>query len=67
MAVDTGIWQRVWSQEEKLNYHSTPMFMISAVKKEKISGPRMMEWVILIADMTGKEIWRMPCCVLLRV
>ena len=35
VAVDTGIWQRVWSQEEKLNYHSTPMFMISAVKKEK--------------------------------
>ena len=35
MAVDTGIWQQVWSQEEKLNYHSTPMFMISAVKKEK--------------------------------
>ena len=25
----------MWSQEEKLNYHSTPMFMISAVKKEK--------------------------------
>ena len=35
VAVDTGIWQRVWSQEEKLNYHSTPMFMISAVKEEK--------------------------------
>ena len=24
----------------------------------KTSGPRMMEWVILIADMTGKEICR---------
>lgn len=33
MAVDTEIWKRVWSQEEKLNYHSTPMFMISAVKQ----------------------------------
>ena len=35
VAVDTEIWKRVWSQEEKLNYHSTPMFMISAVKAEK--------------------------------
>lgn len=33
VAVDTGIWNRVWSQEEKLNYHSTPMFMVSAVKE----------------------------------
>ena len=32
VAVDTEIWKQVWSQEEKLNYHSTPMFMISAVK-----------------------------------
>ena len=32
VAVDTEIWKRVWSQEEKLNYHSTPMFMVSAVK-----------------------------------
>ena len=35
VSVDTGIWQRVWSQEEKLNYHSTPMFLISAVKNGK--------------------------------
>lgn len=35
VAVDTEIWKRVWSQEEKLNYHSTPMFMISAVKAVK--------------------------------
>ena len=33
VAVDTEIWKRVWSQEEKLNYHSTPMFMISAVRQ----------------------------------
>lgn len=26
--VDTDIWQQVWSEEEKLNYGSTPMFMI---------------------------------------
>ena len=37
VAVDTEVWQRVWSQEEKLNYHSTPMFMISAVKKMECS------------------------------
>lgn len=35
VAVDTQVWQRVWSQEEKLNYHSTPMFMISAIKAQK--------------------------------
>ena len=38
VAIDTQVWQRVWSQEEKLNYHSTPMFMISAVK-EREYGP----------------------------
>lgn len=26
------IWKTVWSEEEKLNYQSTPMFMIEAVK-----------------------------------
>ena len=30
----TGIWKTVWSEEEKLNYASTPMFMIEAVKPE---------------------------------
>ena len=29
---DREIWRRVWSAEEKLNYQSTPMFMITAVK-----------------------------------
>ena len=29
---DEEIWQQVWSQEEKLNYGSTPMFMIQATK-----------------------------------
>ena len=29
---DREIWRRVWSAEEKLNYQSTPMFMIAAVK-----------------------------------
>lgn len=29
---DTMIWKRVWSAEEKLNYGSTPMFMIIAEK-----------------------------------
>lgn len=32
--VDETIWQRVWSEEEKLNYASTPMFMIEAVKRK---------------------------------
>ena len=26
------IWQQVWSNEEKLNYASTPMFLIKAIK-----------------------------------
>ena len=30
---DTGIWKKVWSEEEKLNYGSTPMFMIYGVKE----------------------------------
>lgn len=30
---DTQIWKSVWSEEERLNYQSTPMFMISAVRR----------------------------------
>lgn len=30
--VDESVWERVWSDIEKVNYASTPMFMISAVK-----------------------------------
>ena len=29
---DEKVWQRVWSDTEKVNYASTPMFMIKAVK-----------------------------------
>ncbi len=32
VTVDRGIWQRVWSEEEKMNGHSTPMFLLRAVK-----------------------------------
>ena len=28
----SNIWQQVWSDEEKLNYASTPMFLIKAIK-----------------------------------
>ena len=31
---DESIWQRVWSDEEKLNFASTPLFLIRAVKPE---------------------------------
>ena len=34
IAIDQEIWKKVWSEEEKLNYGSTPMFMIEAVKPE---------------------------------
>lgn len=30
---DREIWRRVWSEEEKLNYGSTPMFMIYGIKE----------------------------------
>ena len=29
---DGQIWQRVWSEEEKLNFSSTPLFLVRAVK-----------------------------------
>ena len=29
---DEEVWQRVWSQEEKLNFSSTPMFLVRARK-----------------------------------
>ena len=30
--VNEDIWQKVWSEEEKLNYGSTPMFMVEVTK-----------------------------------
>lgn len=30
---DGEIWRRVWSEEEKLNYGSTPMFMVYGIKE----------------------------------
>ncbi len=30
---DEKIWERVWSEEEKLNFSSTPLFMVRAVRK----------------------------------
>lgn len=32
VTVDPSIWQRVWSEQEKLSFASTPMFMIKAVR-----------------------------------
>ena len=32
VSVDTEVWNQVWSEVEKVNYHSTPMFGIEAVK-----------------------------------
>lgn len=31
-AADTDIWQRVWTDQEKVNFSSTPLFMVTAVK-----------------------------------
>ena len=30
--VDESIWQKVWTEQERVNFASTPMFMIKAVK-----------------------------------
>lgn len=32
ISVDADVWERVWSQEERLNYHSTPMFMVAGIR-----------------------------------
>lgn len=32
ITTDRDIWKKVWSTEEKLNYQSTPMFMVAARK-----------------------------------
>lgn len=32
VTTDGSVWQRVWSPVEKINYASTPMFMIAAIK-----------------------------------
>ena len=29
---DECVWQRVWSEEEKLNFASTPMFLVTGTK-----------------------------------
>ena len=34
---DSGIWKRVWSEEERLNYASTPMFLVRAEKSAEQS------------------------------
>ncbi len=36
---DERIWQRLWSEEEKLNFSSTPLFMVRAVKTEPQNNP----------------------------
>ena len=30
--VDLEVWKRLWSEEEKVNYASTPMFLIKVIK-----------------------------------
>ena len=33
VAADTSVWQKVWSETEKINYASTPLFLVEAVKE----------------------------------
>ena len=30
---DTSIWQKVWTEQEKINFASTPMFLVTATRK----------------------------------
>ena len=30
---DTEVWQKLWNEEEKINFASTPMFMVKAIKR----------------------------------
>ena len=30
--VENEVWKEVWSQEERANYHSTPMFLVVGEK-----------------------------------
>ena len=32
---DEDVWRRVWSEEEKLNFASTPLFLVRAFREEK--------------------------------
>jgi hypothetical protein len=32
VSTEAAIWKRVWSEEEKINFASTPLFLIRAVK-----------------------------------
>ena len=32
---DEQIWQSIWSEEEKLNFSSTPLFLVRAVKASR--------------------------------
>ena len=36
---DSEIWKRVWSEEERLNYASTPMFLVRDGKKRRAVLP----------------------------
>lgn len=44
VVVDTQVGDRLWSEEEKLNYHSTPMFMIEAVKAPEADKDRIVSY-----------------------
>ncbi|HEY9574205.1 MAG TPA: class I SAM-dependent methyltransferase [Lachnospiraceae bacterium] len=35
VTADPSIWKKVWTKEEQINFSSTPMFLIRAVKKRK--------------------------------
>ena len=35
-ATDEHIWRRVWSPEEKVNFHATPLFQIAAVRRAAV-------------------------------
>ena len=38
LQADEQVWKRVWDRTEQVNYASTPMFLISAVKRRAAKG-----------------------------
>lgn len=50
---DTEIWKTVWSEEERLNYQSTPMFMVTGVKPDHFLNLPVVE------GEKPKDSWRL--------
>lgn len=55
ISTDENIWNRVWSKEEKINYQSTPMFMVVGVKDSASNYIEERDSAILLEDVKPGE------------